>query len=209
MNGALFFQLLRFLARQTFISGNTNCCFFLFSQLLLSFLPSLESKPRWFRPPLSILFHWSVSPSVTRGCCCHRTTFAFPVVRRRRSVKVLEVVARSNNHEQPELSFERASERARASASAPRAHVSPPSATCSQLNSRRPRPRPAPERACAGHTGRAPAAADTIELLLQRNFNVGSAAGRRRRPRLLFHRRRRRRHRRRQMSVLVLVVVHL
>ena len=60
----------------------------------------------------------------------------------------------------------------------------------------------AAERACAGHTGRAPAAADTIELLLQRNFNVGSAAGRRRRrPRLLFHRRRRRRHRRRQMSV--------
>ena len=78
-----------------------------------SFFPSFESKPRWFRPPLSILFHWSVSPSVTRGCCCHRTTFAFPVVRRRRSVKVLEVVARSNNHEQPELSFERASERAR------------------------------------------------------------------------------------------------
>ena len=111
MNGALFFQLLRFLARQTFISGNTNCCFFLFPELLLYLLLSFQSEPRWFRPPHSLLFHWSVSPSVTRGCCCHRTTFAFPVVRRRRSVKVLEVVARSNNHEQPELSFERASAR--------------------------------------------------------------------------------------------------
>ena len=162
-----------------------------------------ERTPMVSSLSLSVYIIPLVSQSVTRGCCCHRTTLAFLV---RRSVKVLEVVARSNNHEQPELSFERASESARASATS--AHVSPLSATCSQLNSRCRRR----SRDCSGrarYTGRAPAAADTIELLLlQRNFNVGSAAGRRLRL-LLFHRRRRRRHCRRQMSVVVLVVVHL
>ena len=110
MNGALFFNFPPFLPHTSNFHAAVSQHKLLHP--LNSTTPSsFQSKPRWFRPSLSILSHWSVSQSVTRGCCCHRTTFAFLV---RRSVKVLEVVARSNNHEQPELSFERAGGRARA-----------------------------------------------------------------------------------------------